>query len=130
MTTQRAAEDFAKAYDEVARWDDALALRYKLKEARALSDLGFYKADEDANRRAIEAYRLAAALAPADKNPAGWVDSQSGLAMSDLGDRRARGRNGRARRGRVDPREPRSSRRRWPASRSRPPSSKPTFRSC
>ena len=47
MTTQRAAEDFAKAYEQVARWDDALALRYKLKEARALSDLGYYKADED-----------------------------------------------------------------------------------
>jgi uncharacterized caspase-like protein len=78
----RAAEDFAKAYEQVARWDEELALGYKLKEARALSDLGFYKADDEANRRAIEAYRVAASLAPPDKNPAGWANSQSGLAMA------------------------------------------------
>ena len=81
MTTSAPPRISPEAYDEVARWDDALALRYKLKQARALSDLGFYKADQDASQRAIDAYRLAAALAPADKNPAGWVDSQSGLAM-------------------------------------------------
>ena len=78
----RAAEDFAKAYEQVARWDEELALHYKLKEARALSDLGFYKADEAANQRAGEAYRMAAALAPADKNPGDWAKAQSGLAMS------------------------------------------------
>lgn len=78
----RAAEDFARAYDEVAKWDERLALGYKLKEAKALADLGFYKADEAANRRAIDAYRLAAVLAPAEKDPANWAGSQGGLAMA------------------------------------------------
>jgi uncharacterized caspase-like protein len=78
----RAAEDFGKAYEEVAKWDDALALQYKLKQAAALADLGFYKADADANQRAIAAYQEAAALAPAGKNPEGWADAQTGIAMA------------------------------------------------
>jgi uncharacterized caspase-like protein len=78
----RAAEDFGKAYEQVAKWDDTLALEYKLKQAAALADLGFYKADADANRRAIAAYQEAAALAPAETNPAGWADAQTGIAMA------------------------------------------------
>mgnify|MGYP000931711085 CR=1 FL=1 len=78
----RAAEDFGKAFDQVAKWDDALALQYKLKQAQAFSDLGFYKADTSANQSALDAYRQAALLAPAEKDPTGWAASQTGIAMA------------------------------------------------
>lgn len=78
----RAAEDFGKAHDEVARWDEALALKYKLRQAKALAELGFYRGDDDADRRAVAAFQDAARIAPVEKNPAGWTDSQSGLALA------------------------------------------------
>ena len=81
----RAAEDFARAYEQVEKWDDALALRYKLLEAEALSDLGFYRADNQATDRAIAAYQTAAALAPENTDPERWAQAQSGLAMSIWG---------------------------------------------
>ena len=80
-----AAEDFARAYEQVEKWDDELALRYKLFEAEALSDLGFYRADNTATDRAIAAYETAAALAPENLNPERWAKAQSGLAMSIWG---------------------------------------------
>jgi len=77
-----AAADFARAFGQVERWDDALALRYKQSEAKAWSDLGFFRADDAATERALAAYEEAARFAPADANPAGWADTQSGLAMA------------------------------------------------
>ncbi|HTV70567.1 MAG TPA: caspase family protein [Rhizobiaceae bacterium] len=77
-----ASEDFGKAFEQVERWDDTLALKYKLSEARALSDLGYFRADAAALERAQAAYAIAAKLAPADTNPDGWADAQSGLAMT------------------------------------------------
>jgi uncharacterized caspase-like protein len=79
---EHAAEDFGKAHDEVAKWDDALAAQYKLNQAEALSELGFYQADADATRRAIAAYQDVARLAPADKNPEVWAESQRRLATT------------------------------------------------
>jgi uncharacterized caspase-like protein len=77
-----AAEDFAKAYEQVERWDDGLALRYKLAEAQALSDLGFFRGDIAATDRAIDAFAEAVRLAPADTDPQGWTDAQSGRAIA------------------------------------------------
>jgi uncharacterized caspase-like protein len=78
----RAAEDFARAFAQVERWDGRLALRYKLAEAKALVDMGFFRADEAALDRALEAYAAAAALAPPGSDPQGWADTQGGMAMS------------------------------------------------
>jgi uncharacterized caspase-like protein len=80
--SRRAAEDFGKAFEQVDRWDDALALKYKLAEAKAWSEQASYKADDAATARALDAYRLAARLAPADVDPESWAQSQSGLAMA------------------------------------------------
>jgi uncharacterized caspase-like protein len=84
----KAAEDFARAYDQVAKWDDRLALEYKLKQAQVLSEFAEYKADSAAADRAIAAYHEAAALAPPDRNPEDWVASQIGLATTLWGNGR------------------------------------------
>ena len=87
----RAAEDFSQAFAQVERWDARLALRYKLSEAKALVDMGFFRADEAALDRALAAYATAAALAPPEVDPEGWADTQGGMAMSlwSRGERRA-----------------------------------------
>jgi uncharacterized caspase-like protein len=78
----RAAADFAEAFAQVERWDDALALKYKLSQAKALSDLGFFRADDAALDQALEAFTVATRLAPPETDPAGWADAQGGLAMA------------------------------------------------
>ena len=78
----RAAEDFSRAFAQVERWDARLALRYKLSEAKALVDMGFFRADEAALDRALAAFAAAEALAPAGENPEGWADIQGGMAMA------------------------------------------------
>ena len=87
----RAAEDFSQAFAQVERWDARLALRYKLSEAKALVDMGFFRADETALDRALAAYATAAALAPPEVDPEGWADTQGGMAMSlwSRGERRS-----------------------------------------
>lgn len=87
----RAAEDFSQAFAQVERWDARLALRYKLSEAKALVDMGFFRADEAALDRALAAYATAAALAPPEVDPEGWADTQGGMAMSlwSRGERRS-----------------------------------------
>lgn len=84
----RAAADFAEAYAQAARWDDALALRYKIGEAKALTDLGYYRGDNAALRRAAEAYRQAAALAPPDDDASRRAaDTGLAVALWSLGER-------------------------------------------
>ncbi|CAG0977487.1 hypothetical protein RHIZO_01551 [Rhizobiaceae bacterium] len=78
----RAAADFSQAFAQVERWDARLALRYKLSEAKALVDMGFFRADEAALDRALAAFASAAALAPAQSDPEGWADTQGGMAMA------------------------------------------------
>jgi uncharacterized caspase-like protein len=78
----QAAEDYASAFDEVERFDDDLAFRYKLGEARALNGLGFYRADNAALDRAIETYRDAGDMVPLRKKPAEWLDAQIGLGQA------------------------------------------------
>ena len=78
----RAADDFAEAFAQVERWDAKLALRYKLSEAKALGDMGFFRADDAALDRALAAYEAASSIAPAGQNPEGWADIQGGMAMA------------------------------------------------
>ena len=87
----RAAADFAEAFAQAERWDTALALKYKLSEARALNDLGFFRSEPGALERALEAYAVAGRLATPQDHPAAWADIQGGIAMSlwSRGDRRA-----------------------------------------
>lgn len=87
----KAAEDFARAFAEVERVDDGLAVRYKLAQAKALADQGYYGADNAALDAGIEAFRDAADLAPLRRNPVDWLKAQAGLgnALATRGDREA-----------------------------------------
>ena len=85
---ERAAEDFGKAYDEVAKWDDALAVKYKLAQAQAFSDLGYFRADDAANRNAIDAYQDAARLA-ASRQELGRMGQVPGRAGHGVVERRS-----------------------------------------
>ncbi len=86
-----AAADFARAYEQVERWDDGLALHYKQAEAKALSDQAFFHADDAAGAQAVAAYEAASRLTSADTAPEAWADTRSGLAMTvwAQGERRA-----------------------------------------
>ncbi|HEV7254263.1 MAG TPA: caspase domain-containing protein [Mesorhizobium sp.] len=87
----RAAEDFSRAFAEAERWDEALALTYKIGEAEALTDLAFYKGD--ATDRSLAAWRAAEALADPAAERERWADVRIGLANAlwTTGERRAGG---------------------------------------
>lgn len=51
----KAAEDFARAHDQVARWDNRLAWQFKYAEMASLSSYGIYKGDNAVLKRAIKA---------------------------------------------------------------------------
>ncbi len=75
----KAAEMFERAYGEVARWDDMLALRYKWDQAGALKADGDFRGDNAALERAIATYRAALAMAPRDTQPEAWAGLQNNL---------------------------------------------------
>jgi len=85
----KAAEDFGRAFAEVERVDDDLAVRYKLQEAKALADRGYYAADDVALDNAAEAFRVAIDMSPLRRRPADWIEAQAGLggALVTRGDR-------------------------------------------
>ncbi len=84
-----AAQMFGEAYDQIAKWDDELALAYKQDEAEALRNFGDYKADNTALQRSIDAYKEALLLAPKDKRLSDWVsiNTNLGWALETLGER-------------------------------------------
>lgn len=86
-----AADLFGKAYEAVKDWDDAAALDYKISQADALSDRGYYNTDNAALASALAAYDEARALAPKDRAPADWakIEDRVGQAMQVLGERLA-----------------------------------------
>ena len=87
----KAAELYARAFDAVREWDSRAALDFKLNQADALSDLGYYRADNAALAGALAAYDEALALAPRDSLPADWARLQDrlGQASQTLGMRLA-----------------------------------------
>lgn len=85
----KAAEDFGRAFAEAERVDDEVAVRYKLQEAKALADRGYYAADDLALDNAAEAFRVAIDMSPLRRRPADWIEAQAGLggALVTRGDR-------------------------------------------
>lgn len=82
-----AAHMWGKAFEQVERWDEALALDYKWQQASATADAGEYSGDNDALREAIRLYGEATALSePRSKN---WAAIQNGMgnALVVLGQR-------------------------------------------
>ena len=82
-----AAEMWAKAYDQVAKWDDGLAFTYQYQLAEAYASLGQYKGDNDALQQAIESYGRAEALANHGSGDWAKVRNSTGNAYEMLGQR-------------------------------------------
>jgi uncharacterized caspase-like protein len=85
----KAANDWARAFEQVERWDDDLAFTYRLAHADALSRHGDYKGDNNALNKAVALYRDAQRLAPREAHADGWATAQTnlGTALAILGDR-------------------------------------------
>ncbi len=75
-----AAENFALAYDEVERWDDATALAYKSSEGDALFALGEQRGDNSGLSRAIVAYGEALRLVQTGSPE--WAELQRSIGSS------------------------------------------------
>ena len=86
-----AVERYRHAYDEVARADLALALRYQRGEADALQSLGEFKGDNDALLKAVSVYADALKLASAATDPDNWgaLQNNMGRTLRVLGQREA-----------------------------------------
>ncbi len=86
-----AAQMYESAFEQVKPWNDDLAFRYKLEQAGALSDHGFYDGDNSALAQAIDAYHTALERAPRRTRPDDWAQAQNNLgnALQRLGERRA-----------------------------------------
>ena len=81
-----AAQMWSKAFEQVERWDEALALDYQREQAGALADHGQYKGDNDALGEAIALYETLSVRA---QGAALWgpIRNDLGNALQELGDR-------------------------------------------
>ncbi len=82
-----ASQMWGKAFEQVARWDDGLALDYKWEEASATAKLGEYAGDNGALERAIELYGEASTLAQPGSDDWAAIRNDLGTALVVLGDR-------------------------------------------
>ncbi|MEO8758914.1 MAG: caspase family protein [Devosia sp.] len=84
-----AADLYGKAFDAAKDWDKAKALGFKISQGDALTDRGYYNADNDALTAALNVYDEALALAPKDTNPKDWgrLENRLGQAQQTLGAR-------------------------------------------
>ncbi|TPM35569.1 caspase family protein [Mesorhizobium sp. B2-3-4] len=84
-----AAENYRLAFDQVSKWDRAIAATYKGGEADALETLGDQKGDNDALKQAIAAYGDALELSPRKTDRLRWANLQDRLgdALKKLGER-------------------------------------------
>ncbi len=87
----QAAELYGKAYAAVRDWDAGAALTFKISQADALVDRGYYTGDNAALRAALDAYGEALALAPRAAVPLEWarIQDRMGQASQTLGARLA-----------------------------------------
>lgn len=85
-----AAENFALAYDEVERWDDAAALAYKSSEGDALFALGEQRGDNSGLDRAIVAYGEALRLVEAGSPDWAVLQRSIGSSYGELASRDGR----------------------------------------
>jgi uncharacterized caspase-like protein len=83
------AQNFALAYAEVERWDDALAYAYKAGEADATYELGVRRGDNGALRRAVDIYGDAVRLVPAGSLEWAGLQRSIGNSRAQLGTREA-----------------------------------------
>ncbi len=84
-----AAAKYAKAYEQVAGRDAALAARYQLGEARTLYSHGEYKGSNEALKRSIDLYQAVLESTTRSNRPDDWaaVQIDLGIALQTLGKR-------------------------------------------
>lgn len=82
----KAAARYSDAYEQVRRWDDRLAWRYKSDEGFALADYGDRVGDRAAIQRGLEAHSTALALVSKEDDPEAWATNKygTGIALSYL----------------------------------------------
>ncbi len=85
----KAAALYGKAFEAVKDWDQGLAITYKIGEGDALTDEGYYVADNGALKNALTVYGEAEPLAPKDADAANWgrLRDRMGQAQALLGAR-------------------------------------------
>jgi uncharacterized caspase-like protein len=86
---EAAAADYAKAFEQVERWDRKQAWTYKFAEAYALNNQGTYKGGTDALRKAIKSFEEADRFVTQENDPEAWARTRANLAlaMKNLGER-------------------------------------------
>ena len=82
-----AARMWGKAFEQVERWDDELALTYKWEEAGALADFGRYKGDNVSLESAIRLYAEVAKMAEPRSDQWAAIRHDTGTALEILGER-------------------------------------------
>lgn len=84
-----AAEDYAKAFRLVEKWDEKLRWNYKNLEAEALQAHGAATGDRDALKRSVEAYETVLGLIPAGEENIDWANTRNNMAVAlqTLGER-------------------------------------------
>lgn len=86
---EAAAEDYAKAFEQVERWDRKQAWTYKFAQAYVLNNQGAYKGGADSLKRAIKTFEEAGRFVTQENDPEAWARTQANLAlaMKNLGER-------------------------------------------
>jgi len=75
-----AARDYREAFAQIQRWDDKLAVTYRIAEAQALYDHGLYKADNAALAQSMEVAEDGAKIADRAKMRLDWGTASNVLA--------------------------------------------------
>ncbi|WP_044550564.1 caspase family protein [Mesorhizobium japonicum] len=76
-----AANDYAKAFSLVEKWDDKLRWNYKNQEAEALNSHGYATGDLDALQHAIEAYHVILNFIPNGEQNKDWAITRNNMAV-------------------------------------------------
>jgi uncharacterized caspase-like protein len=78
----RAAQRYRDAYEQVKRWDERLAWRYKSDEGFALADYGDDQGDRPTIQAAIEAHATALKLVSKAGSPVEWATNKYGMGIA------------------------------------------------
>lgn len=78
---RNAADDYARAFGLVEKWDDALALRYRTMQAEALMRHGEATGERAALDEALGTYEAILRMLPADERGPDWATVRNNMAL-------------------------------------------------
>ena len=84
-----AANDYAKAFSLIEKWDEKLRWNYKNQEAEALNAYGYATGDLKALQGSIDAYRVILNFIPNGEQNRDWAITRNnlGVALQNIGER-------------------------------------------